>query len=284
MEMKPINSLHYKYWIFILILIIIAIFSYYNSGDANLTSMIAFAATIASIILSVLAIFMSILSNNSIVGMLHKVRDMHDAVSGIPSSLEQSVSELKDASTGLTSINQDVTKSLSALGAKLQDLDEHISENNSKLQEYLDSRPSEGISKPQSSDTLTDSFVQQFLVGMSLNGLILIYAFYLYKEKGKKDPFSLPDFVDFLIGVEVSYLFGVMVASTCAQILFYVSTKDSGNKKFVNITLSHHITKIALENNIKDSCKNIREGSDIPEYYELEGLKKRINDYLATLN
>ena len=273
------NSLHYKYWIFILILIIIVIFSYYNSGDANLTSMIAFAATIASIILSVLAIFMSILSNNSIGGMLHK-----DAVSGIPSSLEQSVSELKDASIGLTSINQDVTKSLSALGAKLQDLDEHISENNSKLQEYLDSRPSEGISKPQSSDTLTDSFVQQFLVGMSLNGLILIYAFYLYKEKGKKDPFSLPDFVDFLIGVEVSYLFGVMVASTCAQILFYVSTKDSGNKKFVNITLSHHITRIALENNIKDSCKNIREGSDIPEYYELEGLKKRINDYLATLN
>ena len=128
------NSLHYKYWIFILILIIIVIFSYYNSGDANLTSMIAFAATIASIILSVLAIFMSILSNNSIGGMLHKVRDMHDAVSGIPSSLEQSVSELKDASTGLTSINQDVTKSLSALGAKLQDLDEHISENNSKLQ------------------------------------------------------------------------------------------------------------------------------------------------------
>lgn len=282
--MKPINSLHYKYWIFILLLVIIAIFSYYNSGDSSLTSLIAFAATIASIILSILAIFMSILSNNSIGGMLHKVRDMHDSVSSIPNSLEQSISELKETSTGLTSINQDVTKSLSALGAKLQDLDEHISENSSKLQEYLDSRSSEGISKPQSSETLTDAFVQQFLAGMSLNGLILIYAFYLYKEKGKKDPFSLPDFVDKLIGVEVTYLFGIMVASTCAQILFYVNVKDSGNKKFVNISLSHHINKVTLENNINGNCKNIREGSDIPEYYELEGLKKRINDYLATLN
>lgn len=282
--MKPINSLHYKYWIFILLLVIIAIFSYYNSGDSSLTSLIAFAATIASIILSILAIFMSILSNNSIGGMLHKVRDMHDAVSTIPNSLEQSISELKETSTGLTSINQDVTKSLSALGAKLQDLDEHISENSSKLQEYLDSRSSEGISKPQSSETLTDAFVQQFLAGMSLNGLILIYAFYLYKEKGKRDPFSLPDFVDKLIGVEVTYLFGIMVASTCAQILFYVNVKDSGNKKFVNISLSHHINKVTLENIINGNCKNIREGSDIPEYYELEGLKKRINVYLATLN
>lgn len=282
--MNSINNLHYKYWIFILLLIIIAIFSYYNSGDSSLTSLIAFAATIASIILSILAIFMSILSNNSIGGMLHKVRDMHDAVSSIPNSLEQSISELKEASTGLTSINQDVTKSLYALGAKLQDLDEHISENSSKLQEYLDSRPSEGISKPQSSDTLSDTFVQQYLAGMSLNGLILIYAFYLYKEKGKKDPFSLPDFVDSFIGVEVAYLFGVMVASTCAQMLFYSNVKDSGNKKFVNITLSHHINKMTLENNIKACCKNIREGSDIPDYYELEGMKKRINDYLATLN
>lgn len=74
--MKSINPLHYKYWIIILILLNIAIFSYYNSGDTNLTGMIAFAATIASIILSVLAIFMSILSNDSIGGMLH--RDKRD--------------------------------------------------------------------------------------------------------------------------------------------------------------------------------------------------------------
>lgn len=282
--MKPINSLHYIYWIIILVLVNIALFSYYYSGDDNLTSMIAFAATIASIILSVLAIFMSILSNNSIGGMLHRVRDMHDAVSGIPNSIEQSVSELKEASTDLASINKDVTKSLYVLGAKLQDLEEHVSENSSKLQEYLDGRSSEGLSTHQGSENPSDGFVQQFLAGMSLNGLIIIYAFYIYHEKGKKDAFSLPDFVDVLVGVEVNYLFGVMVASTCAQILFYSNVNDSGNKKFVNITLSHHITKKTLEKNLIACCDNIRKGSNNPDYYEFEGLKKRINGYLASLN
>ena len=184
----------------------------------------------------------------------------------------------------LSSINQDVTKSLSVLGAKLQDLDEHISENSSKLQEYLASRSSEGVSTPQSSATPSDEFVQQFLTGMSLNGLTLIYAFYLYHEKGKKDAFSLPDFVDVLEGVEVNYLFGVMVASTCAQMLFYTNVKNSGNKKFVNIILSHHITKKVLEGNLTTCCNNIREGSDNPNYYEFEGLKQRINNYLSTLS
>ena len=70
------NNLHYRYVILILVLALISIFSYYFYGNEDLVKTISFAGTLASIILSVLAIFITVLSNDSLSSMIHKIRDL----------------------------------------------------------------------------------------------------------------------------------------------------------------------------------------------------------------
>ena len=278
--MGPINSLHFKYWIFILVLVNVAVFSYCYCLDDNLTSMIAFAASIASIILSILAIFMTILSNNSVSGMLHKIRDVHDAVSGIPDNLEQSVSEMKDASAGLATVNANVNKSLVSLGIKLQELDEHISDNNKKLQEYLD-KASAGAQISQTGAKISKQAVEFFLSNMSFNGLVLFYAFFQYEKNNKKDNFSLVEF-EKIINSSVDYFFGIMVASTCASIISYSNVKES-NTLFNNISVSEYVTIDQLNVEILKWCESLRKDAPNPDFYDLNKVKKRIDDYLAQL-
>ena len=278
--MGPINTLHYKYWIFILVLVIIAIFSYCYCLDDNLTSMIAFAASIASIILSILAIFMTILSNNSVSGMLHKIRDVHEAVSSIPDNIEQSVSEMKDASTGLATVNANVNKSLVSLGIKLQELDEHISDNNKKLQEYLD-EASAGAKTSQTGVKISKQSVEYFLSKMSFNGLVLLYAFFQYGKNKKTDNFSLVEF-EKIINSSVDYSFGIMVASTSANVITYSNYQES-NTLFNNISVSEYVTIDRLNIEISKWCENLRKDATNPDFYDLDGIKKRIDDYLAQL-
>ena len=84
------NNLHYRYVIFILVLALISTFSYYFYGNEDLVKTISFAGTLASIILSVLAIFITVLSNDSLSSMIHKIRDLYEAIKDIPDSIKKS--------------------------------------------------------------------------------------------------------------------------------------------------------------------------------------------------
>ena len=179
------NPLHLKYWIFILILLIVGLFSYFYSGDDNLTSMIAFATTIASIILSVLAIFMTLLSNNSIGGMLHKVRDLHDTVLSIPNSLDVSISDLRETTSGLLAVNSEVNKAISTLGNRLEDLEKHLAQNEIKMDNILNSLSTDISGNSHSYENPTEKQIDQYLNTLSLNGIYLLFGIYKYQEKSR---------------------------------------------------------------------------------------------------
>lgn len=276
------NPLHLKYWIFILILIIIAVFSYYYSGDTNLTGMIAFAATIASIILSVLAIFMTILSNNSIGGMLHKVRDLHDAVTSIPETLKDSISELRDTAAGLNSVNDEVKKSLSRFGVKLEDLDTHIRKNDEKIEMiYGEISRSSPITEDQEQPSA--NLVDQYLNTMSLNGLLLLYGFILYEEKGKTEVFRLDKFTEKLYGAEPAYMHGILIASASANIINFENVEND-NLAIKEMTLSSHIKKNVVQSRIDIICKDIQKRFKTSlEYYKYEVVETRVSEYVESL-
>ena len=277
------NPLHLKYWIFILILVIIAIVSYYYSGDNNLTGMIAFAATVASIILSVLAIFMTILSNNSIGGMLHKVRDLHDAVTPIPETLKGSISELKETTTGLRSINDEVKRSLSSLSTKLEDLDSHLKENDDKI-EKLYGEISRSKPENESPEQPSANLVGQYLNTLSLNGLLLLYGFMLYKEMGKTEDFKLDVFTKHLFGAEPSYMHGILIASASANIIEFENVEDVNNLTIKNMSLSSHIRKDVLQERIAIICEDIRTRIDNSfDYYQYDVVERRVRDYVDSL-
>ena len=280
----PFNPLHLIYCIIILVLVIIAIFSYYFSGDSNLSNLIAFAATIASIILSVLAIFMTILSNNSIGGMLHKVRDIHDEVVSIPDTLNKSVADLKETTTGLMSVNTEVNKAITSFGNKLEDLETHISQNDNKIDEMLNRYSSINTVKDKT-EYPTALLIEQYLNMLSLNGLFLLYGFWLYQEKQKTGVFSLDAFAKCLFVADPAYLHGVLVASGSANILFYNTIDDTNIMDIINLSLSPYITIETITSRIDSLCADIsKRYKELSKHYNAETRKQKISGYVESIS
>ena len=280
----PFNPLHLIYCIIILVMVIIAIFSYFFSEDSNLASLIAFAATIASIILSVLAIFMTILSNNSIGGMLHKVRDMHDSVVSIPDTLNKSVAELKETTTGLMHVNTEVNKAITSFGNKLEDLESHISQNENKIDEMLN-RFSSINTVENNPEKPTAPLIKQYLNMLSLNGLFLLYGFGIYQEKQKTGVFSIDAFAKCLFVADPAYLHGVLVASGSASILFYNTIEETNNMDIINLSLSPHITKETISSRIDMLCADISERyKELSSHYDANARKQKIIGYVESIS
>ena len=95
--------LHYLYVIFILLAALIGVISYYHCSekDKSLHEFISFAATLSSIILSVLAIFITVMSGES----TNKLRDGIMGLLKIPEDLsnkvDKSVLDLNNATKNL---------------------------------------------------------------------------------------------------------------------------------------------------------------------------------------
>ena len=279
------NPLHLKYWIFILILLIVGLFSYFYSGDDNLTSMIAFATTIASIILSVLAIFMTLLSNNSIGGMLHKVRDLHDTVLSIPNSLDVSISDLRETTSGLLAVNSEVNKAISTLGNRLEDLEKHLAQNEIKMDNILNSLSTDKSGNSHSYENPTEKQIDQYLNTLSLNGIYLLFGIYKYQEKKKVGIFSLDTFSKSIFGAEPSYLLGILVASTSINIVKYDTVEESNNMNIKNMTLSSHIRLEVLSERITDICGDIgNRFTELRHHYDAKAVEKSIIDYVDTID
>lgn len=278
------NPLHLEYWIFILVLVIIAIFSYHHSGDTNLGGLIAFAASISSIILSVLAIFITILSNNSVGGMLHKVRDMHDTVLSIPESIKESIADLKEATTELMAVNSEVNRSVNMLGGRLDDLENHLSLNDNKIDTILNSVSSENSTGSSNTVPPTEKMIEQFLNTISLNGLYLLYAFILYSERRKSGVFFLDQFAKNLFGVESSYLLGILVATSSVSIISYVKVEETHNMGIKNMFISPFIKKDILFGRITVLCNDIVNSYEtMRNEYDAKSIEKTISDYIDTI-
>ena len=279
------NPLHLEYWIFILVLVIIAIFSYHYSGDTNIGGLIAFAASISSIILSVLAIFITILSNNSVGGMLHKVRDMHDTVLSIPESIKESIADLNEATTELMAVNSEVNRSVNMLGGRLDDLENHLSLNDNKIDAILNSVSS--VNSTGSSNTVppTEKMIEQFLNTISLNGLYLLYAFVLYSERRKSGVFFLDQFAKNLFGVESSYFLGILVATSSVNIISFVNVEETHNMGIKNMFISPFIKKDILFGRITVLCNDIVKSYEtMRNEYDAKSIEKTISDYIDTID
>ena len=135
--LKRISGWHYVYVILILILTIVGIVAYYYSGKKDFVSLVSFAATISSIILSVLAIIFTVVSGESTNrlrdGMfdLQRIPDeVSKAINSTINSLQQSTRDMRAS----TAENKEATVNLTReLDVKIQQLEVHLQQ---KLKEH----------------------------------------------------------------------------------------------------------------------------------------------------
>ena len=135
--LKRISGWHYVYVILILILTIVGIVAYFYSDKKDFVSLVSFAATISSIILSVLAIIFTVVSGESTNRLRDGMYDLRripeevsEAINSTIRSLQQTTQEMRTSTAENKAATENLTKEL---GVKIQQVEVHLQQ---KLTEH----------------------------------------------------------------------------------------------------------------------------------------------------
>lgn len=200
-------------------------------------------------------------------------------------SIKESIADLKEATTELMAVNSEVNRSVNMLGGRLDDLENHLSLNDNKIDAILNSVSS--VNSTGSSNTVppTEKMIEQCLNTMSLNGLYLLYAFILYSERRKSGVFFLDQLAKNLFGVESSYLLGILVATSSVNIISYVKVEETHNMGIKNLFISPFIKKDILFGRITALCNDIVKSYEtVRNEYDAKSIEKTISDYIDTID
>ena len=144
-EIQKIKEYNYVLWAVIALLSVnlVNVFAQKTCGDQTFVDQVSFASTISSIILSVIAIIMTFVSNDTINSLLHKVRDLHDNIKDVPIEIKRTSEDL----------NKSVIQ-LKSFESKLSELPSSIKTNIDELKVLLDN----AIEKIDGIDKRTEGF------------------------------------------------------------------------------------------------------------------------------
>lgn len=192
--LKQISGWHYVYVIIILILSIVGLVSYRFSNCDSLVTLISFAATISSIILSVLAIFMTVLSGES----MNKLRDSLIGLTSIPGDVKLAVSstidDMKKYSEELNKATEANTENIEnynrAVETKMLDLESHVLKRLDMHQEStLKAINGASLNNTQGKDVsngeISDDIINRFISTTSNLSLAFLYIVGQYCKKNE---------------------------------------------------------------------------------------------------
>lgn len=96
--------------IVVLTCIIIAMIAIFCYNKEAFSEQISFASTITSIVLSVIAIIMTVVSGETLNNLLHKFRDLHDDIKEVPSKFEQTTDRFEKSCKDIETVQKDLER------------------------------------------------------------------------------------------------------------------------------------------------------------------------------
>ena len=135
-EYQKVREINYVLWTVIAVLgiTLINLFSQETCQNKVFVDQVSFASTISSIILSVIAIIMTVVSNDTIGSLLHRFRDLHDDIKEVPEELRKTVKSFNSSCKELEGIEQN----LNILPAKLEEAKGQITTVSELIQGFVD--------------------------------------------------------------------------------------------------------------------------------------------------
>lgn len=203
--------LHYLYVIFILLVALIGVISYYHCSekDKSLHEFISFAATLSSIILSVLAIFITVMSGEStnklrdgIMGLLKIPEDLSNKVDQSVSDLNNATKNLNDAAKANEQVFLDNSKELKNA---VENINQQINRNFFDFGQKLDNMAGNNLTGKMMSlkdavddskdniEKISDAQIEQFLSKTSSLSIAFIHLIDQYLQKKIEQPISLAE-------------------------------------------------------------------------------------------
>ncbi|MDO9505156.1 hypothetical protein [Hydrogenophaga sp.] len=268
-------SLHFKYCVLILGMIIIAVATDRWTARQDFTTLLSNAATMTSLVLALVAIFYSFISNDglskslgSISSVSAEVRESKEQISHYL-SLTKDAAEAGDAnSAGLRSASSEIRAAVGALEGTLK----AIADQNGSLQvlvaalptrldqletkvvdvaRSLGEKPSQPL-EPSSAQDIPVQVIQRFLSRPSISYNLVTYASVLAFRTGR--PLSIPDLCSAISLQQPSTMAGFLMAMNAAQLIYREIVE--GETKVYRITYVHpdldRLTKPYLEEFLDD--------------------------------
>lgn len=109
-EIQKAREYNYVLWTIIVVLAIMLVnlFAQQTCNNETFVNQVSFASTISSIILSVIAIIMTVVSSDSINNLLHKFRDLCDVLQDAPKKIESSTESIRVSSEKLKEVEENI--------------------------------------------------------------------------------------------------------------------------------------------------------------------------------
>ncbi|KAA6342133.1 hypothetical protein EZS27_010088 [termite gut metagenome] len=274
---KTINILHFIYVVIILALILIAVFTTFFYKENEIVHLISFAATITSIILSVLAIFITVLSNNSITGLISSISHIPPLIDKMNESsgrVIQSVDKMEEIQTDLINSSEKVKDSTRRMENTLNQKMEIIT---TEVKNIALSQTSRDTHEKDTGNLISNYL--PFVSSLSYSGLCLLYV--LYKAFHEKvEIIHLNSFSKVIPYSSVDYNYGLVIGLVSARCVEGVGPNGS-EKSFKITNFNKNISSEMIANAMDKLSEDLKANKDI----NISGRDDRtkLDDYINTI-
>lgn len=225
---KKIIKIHRNYIVGILgFAVIMLITARYGGPENAIFAYLSFASTITSLVLSILAIFVTVQSSSDLYKQFARIdnatdtiRKCSEQIDGTAKVLSEAESNLKITAEGISAKVDDIVDRLDErLQVRMKETEDKISERVKESMNKFSEKQED--SQPNTADR--EEMKNYFLTVTSANGLLALYACALGKEKEKM--FELTN----LFKGNEAYTFGFLIASISSDVIRF--TNDETNNQ-----------------------------------------------------
>lgn len=212
---NKIVKIHRNYIAGFLVFAIIMLFTEQYGGVNNeIFSYLSFGSTITSLVLSILAIFVTVQSSSDLYKQFTRIDNATDTINNVSTQMgntlkgmSESENQLKETSKVISSQMDEIVNRIDErIKFRMQETEHNLSEQISSMNEQTISKNNEAIENPTSIDEFKENVTKDFLDITSANGTLLVYICYLSSKKSK-------DFLMSDLLTDERYAYGFLIST-----------------------------------------------------------------------
>lgn len=241
--------------IVVLTCIIIAMIAILCYKKEDFSEQISFASTITSIVLSVIAIIMTVVSGETLNNLLHKFRDLHDDIKEVPSKFEQTTDRFEKSCKDIEAVQKDLEllpselistrKKVEELYNELRDAHVDIKVVDSKFEDLKNGLLGAENKQEEykTTEQVSDNLIENLCSIMPYRGLFVFYSLYIGYVTHTPFDSNLIRTIYSAEGFEI-YFWGIIVTLNGLNI---IEIKKVENADFEVDKMSPYMCKIIKE-------------------------------------